>query len=65
MSTDPNCPLYLVELVYKNPGEPYEYFSSNRAQLSMETWGTNANFNLKIESTSSFYWETYYLRGSS
>jgi hypothetical protein len=31
----------------------------------METWGINADFNLKIETPKPFYWETYYLRGSS
>ena len=31
----------------------------------METWGTNADFNLRIETSKSFSWETYYLRGSS
>ena len=65
VSSDPNCPLYLIDLVYENSGKSFDYLWKNRTQLTMETWEANANFNLKIETTEPFYWETYYLRGSS
>ena len=61
VSSDPKCPLYLIDLVYENSRNSFDYLPNNRSQLTVETWGTNANFNLKIETTKPFYWEKYYL----
>jgi hypothetical protein len=71
VSSDPDCPLYKIDLVHELDFDPSSsstvigFNSTLRPQLIMETWGTNSNFNLRIETTDSFTWETYYFRGSS
>jgi hypothetical protein len=54
VSSDPNCPLYGIDLimdpVYDASGALLSY-SDPEPFLTMETWGLNSNFNLRIETT--------------
>ena len=60
VSSDSDCPLYLIDLVYRNSKDPFDFLFKNRTELTMD-----ADFNVIIETSKPFYWETYYLRGSS
>jgi len=63
------CPLYLFDLkeeITKDTNDVVTSTTDNtNTQLSVVPWGTNSNFNVFIETTSSFNLTTYYLRAST
>ena len=68
VSSDSECPLYLIDVI-QNPvytaGAVTSFDIALRPEVIMESWGTNSNFNLRIETTDPFYYETYYFRAST